>query len=736
MRKSKISVLIPVYNAEKYLVECLDSVVRQTLRDIEIICINDGSTDNSLQTIRRYAKDDPRFVIIDKKNSGYGDSMNKGLAKATGDYIGIVESDDFIDANMFEELYRLAVKHDAEVVKSNFYYYYTDLTKNSAQWEENLGGIYNREQQKYVKEHDTRSNILREDELGRVIDTTKYQHILYQKPAIWSAIYNRDFLSRHDITFLPSPGASYQDTAFSFKVWSNAKRVVFTDDAFLHYRQDNEASSVNSPGKVFCVCDEYREIESYLKKKKLSDKFGSLAQKTKYGAYMWNFNRLSDGLDAEFLEQFSKEYAEADKSGILDWFYFDINERRDLKEIIHKPDMFLARKRARRNAKVSVIVPVYNVEKYLRKCLDSLVKQSLRDIEIICVNDGSPDDSILILEEYRAEDPRIIIRETPNRGLSAARNHGMARASSDFIMFCDSDDSYAADACHKMYQAITKYGTDIAISGVHILYSNSEFAKAYRQTDEEYFRLRYSGKVSITDTVIERTDVSAWNKIYRTAVQRKYELWFPKGMWYEDAKFFVDYMLVSRTAFYLDDEKLYNYYRREDSIMAATTRQTPRAIDHVRVMIESFYFMKQNNLLDDHYQLFVRLFSKYYLLSKRHMPRSAHEKLHDLVREFLKKNRSYLNTIDPSITKDIQKLLPHVPRKTQAKRAVKRAVKKPVIKVMSMTSPNWRRQSIIMTMITDLERKVDAVDKKHSDALAEIKEEMRAISSQLAKKDK
>ena len=87
----KVSVLVPIYNVEEFLPECLDSLVNQTLREIEIICINDGSKDDSLKILKEYASKDKRIKIIDKKNTGYGDSMNQGLKKATGEYVGIVE---------------------------------------------------------------------------------------------------------------------------------------------------------------------------------------------------------------------------------------------------------------------------------------------------------------------------------------------------------------------------------------------------------------------------------------------------------------------------------------------------------------------------------------------------------------------------------------------------------------------------------------------------------------------
>ena len=118
---AKVSIIIPTYNVEMYLVECMDSVVRQTLKDIEIICINDGSTDGSLEILKSYAEKDDRIIIVDKENGGYGIAMNIGLEKATGEYIGIVEPDDFVPINMYEDLYEIAKENNLDFVKADFY---------------------------------------------------------------------------------------------------------------------------------------------------------------------------------------------------------------------------------------------------------------------------------------------------------------------------------------------------------------------------------------------------------------------------------------------------------------------------------------------------------------------------------------------------------------------------------------------------------------------------------------
>lgn len=291
----KVSILVPMYNVEKFLEECLDSLVNQTLKEIEIICINDGSKDNTLKIAKEYAKKDKRVVIIDKANSGYGDSMNRGLKKAKGEYVGIVESDDFIDLDAFEKLYDIAKKENVEVVKSNFYEYF-GATKTDE-------GV---------------SKLFPTREIGKVIDPAKNRLIFYQPPCIWAAIYKRGFLEENNINFLPTPGASYQDTGFNFKVWASAHRVYFVKRAFLHYRQDNSNSSVKDSNKIHCVQEEYEEIERYLKEKGLIDEFGSTMFTAKTGGYIWNLHRLKFKAALEFADTVEKEYKRAEKMGWLE----------------------------------------------------------------------------------------------------------------------------------------------------------------------------------------------------------------------------------------------------------------------------------------------------------------------------------------------------------------------------------------------------------------------------------
>lgn len=305
----RVSILVPVYNVEQFLSQCLSSLVDQTLADIEIICVNDGSTDRSLEILRRFAKKDDRIKIINKSNSGYGDSMNRALKIAKGEYIGILESDDWIDPTAYATLYQAAVKHHADVVKANYY-----KVKNNL-------------------------DILKVDEIStqQVIHPRQDRTVFQFAPAIWSAIYRREFLERHKITFLTTPGASYQDLSFNFKVWSLAETAVLLPNAFVHYRIDNANSSVNNPGKVNCVVDEYAEIETFLCERGIFADFGETMNAAKFRNYHWNFQRLSPALAREFYQTWRQELLSAYDEGLLKKSNFSSKDWLALKAVVKHP---------------------------------------------------------------------------------------------------------------------------------------------------------------------------------------------------------------------------------------------------------------------------------------------------------------------------------------------------------------------------------------------------------------
>lgn len=313
----KVSVIIPVYNVAKYLPECLDSVCAQTLKDIEIICVNDGSTDNSPQILEEYAAKDSRIKVINQENGGYGKAVNNGLNRARGEFSAILESDDWVSPKMYETLYNAAKEKDVEVVKSNYFYYKAS--------ESDIG----------------KADIVDEADYDRVVNPLVSQSIFYAWPAIWAAIYRTDFLKKHNIRCLTTPGASYQDISFNFKVWVYARRVYFLRDAFVHYRIDNEGASSKSKGKVFCVNYEYAEVERLLDSMPdVKKRIVTVKNFFKYVTYMWNLNRLSGKFKFCFIWVMHKEFKSAYKRNEIDRKWFSAADWKDFQKLIKHPLRF------------------------------------------------------------------------------------------------------------------------------------------------------------------------------------------------------------------------------------------------------------------------------------------------------------------------------------------------------------------------------------------------------------
>ena len=314
----KVSVLVPICNVERYLEECLDSLAAQSFTDFEVLCINDGSTDGSLAIIHRYMEADARFRVIDKPNSGYGASMNMGLANAIGEYIAILESDDFFEPNALELLVDAAERNQSDVVKADFYLYWST-----------------------PQERDELFRIVDEQEVGRTMRPIDDLAIFFRKPSIWSALYRTSFLKDNGIDFLETPGASYQDAGFNFKVWASAARATFIADPILHYRQDNEKSSVNSAAKVYCVCDEYASMASFVNDRLDGDpRLMGILESMKFDSYMWNYDRLSGDLRGGFIVRASREFADDLDKGLVDFRLFDPWTAADLRLLASDPERF------------------------------------------------------------------------------------------------------------------------------------------------------------------------------------------------------------------------------------------------------------------------------------------------------------------------------------------------------------------------------------------------------------
>ncbi|WP_298578782.1 glycosyltransferase [uncultured Olegusella sp.] len=229
-----LSVILPIYNVERFLEQCLASVAQQSFNDIQVICIDDGSTDSSSQIIDSFVRKDPRFEAIHKQNGGYGKAVNVGLSYAKGEYISIIEPDDYIDMHMFEKLITAARK-------TNF----PDVVK-AAYWRVIDANTSHEHMQPAAYYHSTIKPLTR----FTLAENAKF---LFHHPSIWSAVYRRGFLEEKNIRMHEIPGAGWADNPWFIETLAQAASIVYVDECLYYYREFNAGSSsvVKDPAIIY-----------------------------------------------------------------------------------------------------------------------------------------------------------------------------------------------------------------------------------------------------------------------------------------------------------------------------------------------------------------------------------------------------------------------------------------------------------------------------------------------------
>ena len=452
----KVSVIIPVYNVEKYLRECLDSVVNQTLKDIEIICVDDGSTDNSLEILNEYAQKDNRIQIFTQENQGAGAARNKGLEIAKGEYLYFLDSDDYIDYHCLESLYKSAFENNADIA----------MCKH-----------------KFLKDNIITDNVgsVKLSEKGNMCLSYKdYPETILQLavPNLFIKIFKSEFINKYNIRFQEIKTCN--DVYFDCLTRILAEKITFTGRYLATYRIDHVNNLTSERGKsANCLIEAFNSLKHDL---------------IEYGI----LETVSKSFYTKFIGCFRYEYSFCNREQAVTFLNNALN---------FLPKDYHGKLYAE-IYKVSIIVPVYNVEKYLSRCLDSIVNQTLQDIEIICVNDGSTDGSLEILKEYASKDKRIKIINQENQGLGAARNSGIKVARGAYIGFVDSDDWIDKNYYESLFKKANFLNADIARCG-YIECVDEQC------TDSHFNNVIHNACAKNRNLGINEHSVVVWNAIYR-----------------------------------------------------------------------------------------------------------------------------------------------------------------------------------------------------------------------------
>ena len=285
---------MPIYNAGEYLKYSLASILGQTEQDFEIIAVNDGSTDNSLEILESWASKDDRIKVISREELGYAKTMNEALDNAQGEYVINVDPDDWIEPDMFEKMLK-EMDDDVDFVKCAFVfelpgdkteeYYYSDEAIEFC---------------------------------PRMLSPEMKMRFFCSQVAIWSCLIRRSFIEKHQIRLNPTPGAAYQDAGFIFQINACADKVRIIPDILYHYNKTNANASTYSSRYPLSHITEYGFMADWcMKHPEYGMYVRSVLCKCRYSSYLWNMKRIDEADRHEFAKLAQKDFEE-------DWNWIDV----------------------------------------------------------------------------------------------------------------------------------------------------------------------------------------------------------------------------------------------------------------------------------------------------------------------------------------------------------------------------------------------------------------------------
>lgn len=278
---TSVSVVVPVLNTRKYVGECLESIRNQTLKEIEILCVDGGSTDGTLKVIEEFISKDERFQLVTDTKGSYGAQVNRGVELSAGDYVAIAEPDDYVAKDMYQSLYQEAVQTGADIVRSDYC--------------------------RFIGDGDERrffpKNACKREWYRRDLNAKKEEKLFECSPANWSGIYRKEFLTGNSISHNTTKGAAYQDLGFWFMAFALAGKVRFVNKTGYYYRLDNPKSSINADDKADCLINEISWLEEQLKQRRIYQDFSEKFHRVKEIQTAWMQRKTQDIRETELYKR-------------------------------------------------------------------------------------------------------------------------------------------------------------------------------------------------------------------------------------------------------------------------------------------------------------------------------------------------------------------------------------------------------------------------------------------------
>lgn len=367
MNAPKVSIIMPSLNVAPYIEECIESAIHQTLQNIEIICVDAGSVDGTLEILEKYKKNDTRIQIINSDKKSYGYQINLGLSVAKGEYFAILETDDYIKSTMYAELSSVADRFDLEVLKADYAIFTGSKDEREFTYKRILPtkNLYN-----------------------KILDPANEWQVFKNYVVSWSGIYKTEFLKKNMIFHHESPGASFQDNGFWFQVFTQAHRVMFYDKTYYMLRRDNPNSSVFNPSKADCMFKEYDFIFNFLlQHNEIESRYKTLYAYKRFKNLLWaNDHLVNDTFRETFIMKMSTDMRYLFEEGMIDPNIYSPSEYNVLITIVDHPQKFFSRypemqhSECVANACISVKTPIDQLKREKEE-LEREIKHKERIIE-------------------------------------------------------------------------------------------------------------------------------------------------------------------------------------------------------------------------------------------------------------------------------------------------------------------------------------------------------------------
>lgn len=486
-----LSVIVPVHNGERYLEACLESILGQTWGDFELLCVDDGSTDGTLTLLERYAAQDERLRVIRREAEGAGAARNAGMAQAHGEYLFFLDADDFFLPDMFRCAWERAREAEADIVLLNGRRYDQTTGKEG----ETLEFLY--------------PDLLPPKAIF-CLDDAPETFFRITTPAPWSKLFKASFVRAHGLQFQNLPNSN--DLLFVYMALALAERVTAAEGDYIRYRVNTNCGTQDTRHRdPLCFT---RALDAWwcaLCEAGMAQRAERAFVNTALSVVKYNIETVRgassreailDYLDtpsrlcAEVLERPNEFYAFFD-SQQLRRFILAARKQRARMRMAHAPVAFELVGGERRGADpaVSVIVPVYNALPYVRETIASLQAQTFRDLEIICVNDGSTDGSLEELVALAREDGRIRVLNQPNQGLSRSRNVGLEEARGTYVYFMDSDDLLMPQALEELVRPMEEQSLDLLYFDAESFFESEQLRRDHPWFINSYTRTKEYGDV-------------------------------------------------------------------------------------------------------------------------------------------------------------------------------------------------------------------------------------------------